>query len=69
MTKQHTVALRICIGCRTPFGVHLWPWSGERFTHTHGLCRACFERWQGAFDAEREASPGVSPSVSAGSGC
>lgn len=53
MNRRFTVALRVCVDCHSPFGVGIWPWSGERFTRTHGLCRSCFERLDAAFDDER----------------
>lgn len=63
MTAQHTVALRICINCRAPFGVQVWPWSGERFTQTHGLCGSCFEALQAALDADDDRGPTRPPSL------
>ncbi len=54
MNRRFTVALRVCIDCGSAFGLALWPWSGERFTRTHGLCRGCFARLDAAFDDERE---------------
>lgn len=53
MSRRFTVALRVCVNCRSPFGLGLWPWSGARFTRTHGLCRGCFEHLNAAFDDER----------------
>ncbi|MDJ0848372.1 MAG: hypothetical protein QNK04_08350 [Myxococcota bacterium] len=53
MSHRFTIALRICVNCRSPFGLGLWPWSGERFTRTHGLCRGCFEQLDAAFADER----------------
>jgi len=41
------------LNCGSSFGVGLWPWSGKRFTRTHGLCRNCFEKLEAAFDDER----------------
>jgi hypothetical protein len=55
MDRRFTVALRVCVSCRSPFGLGLWPWSGERFIRTHGICRGCFERLDAAFDDERPA--------------
>ena len=55
MSRNFTVALRICVSCRSPFGVGIWPWSGERFTKTHGLCRPCFQQLDAAFEEERPA--------------
>ncbi len=53
MSRRFTVALRVCVSCRSPFGLGLWPWSGERFKRTHGLCGRCFQRLAAAFDDER----------------
>jgi ribosomal protein L37E len=53
MSRRFTVALRICVSCGSSFGLSLWPWNGERYTRTHGLCRRCFERLETAFDEER----------------
>jgi hypothetical protein len=61
MSRRFTVALRICVSCRSPFGVGVWPWSGERFTRTHGLCRSCFRRLDAAFDDERPARRRAEP--------
>jgi hypothetical protein len=55
MSRSFTVALRICVNCRSPFGVGIWPWSGERFTRTHGLCKSCFQELDAAFQDERPA--------------
>jgi len=55
MSRSFTVALRVCVSCRSPFGVGIWPWSGERFTRTHGLCRSCFQVLHAAFEDERPA--------------
>jgi hypothetical protein len=67
MSRPFTVALRICVSCGTSFGLSLWPWSGERFTRTHGLCRRCFERLDASFDEERtrRARPPLAPSPEA----
>jgi hypothetical protein len=62
---KRTVALRICIECRSTFGVGLWPWNGSRFTRTHGLCRDCFERLERSFDDERRAAPLSAPPLAA----
>ena len=63
MSRNFTVALRVCVNCRSPFGLGIWPWSGERFTRTHGLCRSCFQRLYAAFDDERpvKRSPASAP--------
>ncbi len=53
MSHRFTIALRICVNCRSPFGLGLWPWSGERVTRTHGLCRSCFEQLDAEFAEER----------------
>jgi hypothetical protein len=62
---KRTVALRICIECRSTFGLWLWPWSGSRFTRTHGLCRGCFERLERSFDDERPGARLSAPSLAA----
>ena len=63
MAKQLTVAIRVCIECRSTFGVRLWPWSGSYLARTHGLCRPCLKRLGAAFDEEREAEPSSDRSV------
>lgn len=76
MKKRFTVALRICVSCRNAFGVGMWPWNGERFTRTHGLCKACFEQLDASFDDERAAAarppapapPSEGPAYVAGAG-
>lgn len=57
MSRSFTVALRMCVSCKSPFGVGIWPWSGERFTKTHGLCRPCFKQLDAAFEDERPPAP------------
>jgi hypothetical protein len=57
MTRRFTVALRVCLSCRRPFGVGLWPWSGAHWTRTHGLCRPCHERLEASFEDEPAAAP------------
>lgn len=55
MTIRTTLALRVCVSCGKGYGVALWPWNGQLVTRTHGLCHACFESLEQAFDDEREA--------------
>ena len=37
-----TIVLRKCLNCEGTMGIGVWPWSGQRFTVSHGLCRSCF---------------------------
>ncbi len=37
-----TIVLRKCLNCTGTIGIGVWPWSGRRFTVSHGLCRSCF---------------------------
>lgn len=53
MSRQFTVALRVCLDCQRTFGVQLWPWSGRQFTRTHGLCTTCHRRLADAMEDER----------------
>ena len=49
MPRSFTVALSICLDCQRAFGVNLWPWSGEHWKQTHGLCGSCRTRLAAAF--------------------
>jgi len=40
--QQKTIVLRKCLNCTGNMGIGVWPWSGQRFTVSHGLCRSCF---------------------------
>ena len=45
---QKTIVLRKCLNCEGTIGIGVWPWSGQRFTVSHGLCRSCFEELEKA---------------------
>ena len=48
MFLSRTLVLRQCLDCRRYLGFGVWPWTGERFTVAHGLCRSCFKRLEAA---------------------
>ena len=48
MFLSRTLVLRQCLNCRRYLGFGVWPWTGEPFTVTHGLCRSCFKRLEAA---------------------
>jgi hypothetical protein len=48
MFLTKTLVLRQCLNCGRYLGFGVWPWTGERFTVTHGLCRSCFDRLEEA---------------------
>ena len=52
--EQKTVVLRKCLNCSGTLGVAIWPWSGQRFTVSHGLCDVCFRELEEAAAAEPE---------------
>jgi len=35
-------------------GIGVWPWSGRRFTLSHGLCRSCFHQLEQAARLDEE---------------
>jgi len=45
---QKTIVLRKCLNCTGTIGIGVWPWSGQRFTVSHGLCRSCFDELEEA---------------------
>ena len=45
---QKTIVLRTCLNCTGTMGIGVWPWSGQRFTVSHGLCRSCFDELEEA---------------------
>ncbi|MGI9590553.1 MAG: hypothetical protein ACR2P8_04230 [Myxococcota bacterium] len=56
---QKTIVLRKCLNCEGTIGIGVWPWSGQRFTVSHGLCRPCFaELEEAALASESGAQPG-----------
>ena len=48
MASVETYVLRKCLGCGEVISFGVWPWSGERFAVSHGLCRPCFHRLEAA---------------------
>ncbi len=57
MSQKQTTALRICIDCQIVIGIQAWPWNGQIFTHTHGLCAPCFERLTASLATEEGVLP------------
>ena len=57
---QKTIVLRKCLNCEGMIGIGVWPWSGQRFTVSHGLCRSCFNELEEAALASEAGSPRVS---------
>ncbi len=55
MSRRFTFALQTCLNCQHTFGVGLWPWSGEVWKRTHGLCKPCRAELAASFDDERPA--------------
>ena len=53
-----TIVLRKCINCEGTIGIGVWPWSGQRFTVSHGLCRSCFDELEEAALASEGGSRG-----------
>ena len=51
-----TIVLRKCINCEGTIGIGVWPWSGQRFTVSHGLCRSCFHELEEAALADEPRS-------------
>lgn len=45
---QKTIVLRKCLNCEGTLGIGVWPWSGQRFTVSHGLCEPCFGKLEAA---------------------
>jgi hypothetical protein len=43
-----TIVLRKCLNCESTMGIGVWPWSGQRFTVSHGLCQGCFDELEAA---------------------
>ena len=55
---QKTIVLRKCLNCEGTIGIGVWPWSGQRFTVSHGLCRGCFDELeQAALASESDMPP------------
>ena len=54
---QKTIVLRKCLNCEGSMGIGIWPWSGQRFTVSHGLCRSCFEELEEAAQASEADAP------------
>ena len=52
-----TIVLRKCLNCTGIIGIGVWPWSGQRFTVSHGLCRSCFDQLESAALASEAESP------------
>jgi len=48
-----TLARRRCGQCERDLGLALWPWSGQWFVTTHGLCDGCFALGEREADARR----------------
>ncbi len=63
--RRQTTALRICIQCNDTLGIQQWPWSGQAFTKTHGLCRPCFLRLEQAVADEDDDDYLVVPGLAA----
>ena len=62
---QKTIVLRKCLNCEGTLGIGVWPWSGQRFTVSHGLCERCFvELEQAALAAEPEPARTREPDTS-----
>jgi hypothetical protein len=57
---QKTIVLRKCLNCEGTMGIGVWPWSGQRFTVSHGLCRSCFDELEEAALASETDAPRVS---------
>jgi len=57
---QKTIVLRKCLNCEGTMGIGVWPWSGQRFTVSHGLCRSCFDELEEAALASEADAPRVS---------
>ena len=56
---QKTIVLRKCLNCEGTLGIGVWPWSGQPFTISHGLCNDCFVELEAAAlasEAERAGS-------------
>jgi hypothetical protein len=55
---QKTIVLRKCLNCEGTIGIGVWPWSGQRFTVSHGLCRSCFDELEeAALATEADVAP------------
>ena len=53
-----TIVLRKCLNCEGTIGIGVWPWSGQRFTVSHGLCQGCFgELEAAALASEADTAP------------
>jgi len=48
MVLGRTFVVRQCLNCGRYLGFGIWPWTGEAFTVTHGLCDACFKALEAA---------------------
>ena len=54
MIANKTFVLRQCLNCHGYMGIGVWPWSGRRFTVSHGLCRSCFHELEQAAGLDEE---------------
>ena len=56
MSQATTLVLRVCAGCEQNLGYQAWPWTGETFAMSHGLCAGCYAVLADALKEEDESS-------------